>query len=664
MAPCILLKSTLVFMIASIRTLGTDGAFSDETRGRYSPRQIFMVQNFDVLINGKELTSTSSSASLSSTPNGNVLGPLPFSILKSSAMNLLTQMEKAKQDESIKKLQNEIHQALNEGGITPLWLIDMHFRWLTLIGNLSAEEKEYFTHLPHSEYFQALHEKDQEGRPLVVHPYQWGVRLGSLGPYFHFSQQKLPTSSNLLPFIRKAIDQEVERSFPAPIFVPRFEEDSLDPGFLFSCWINHVYTVRISPQKPQSAFEDLLHFKKDARRESLKQVIYSKIPYYTNENGLSSDFITHLVPLMMQKYNGIMNVLEDLGTQLKTRNEEFALMALSLLTVDAFTSFNSIIFDGLYPETILGMMIEEALSKLDKPESWINATDYFQTSPIDGTMNLGAEKIKEIVVHTALEDPTFPIPDDAYITRNTEGRFTGYVIDKGKKKKLKERWISENMQTTINNTSQFVDVLCSLKNGQKITYSFPTLYLKLKYIRPFLMAFKNLEIPRFSGENKDQDHTQAIKFLETVRGRMKGALNDLAAKASEVFRDPEGAGYSYNKEFDEIHQQLKRIKPSKPLPKKREGENLEERPKKPSQDPLPFTLPENVAAGFLAAGLTAEDLSQSLRLEAEMEAKKSKAPETEVSPPSPTSPSLQRFKQLYGHLNISDEDLQAMLKDQ
>jgi hypothetical protein len=500
---------------------------------------------------------------------------------------LLEKMQEGKQSKQIQKLTNEVERNLNENAVSPVWLIDAHFRYLTLLGDMSAEEKEVFFHVPHNKYLKALLEKNLKGEPCVLDLYQWGLSLGREREYFYKPGTK--ASFTLSKNAEKKIEEEIVKHLPSPVFYPLLGEALLPMELIINCWIDGMYLIGMPVKNIKAvhgeeasalgfAFHDLFHFKLDERWAALGGYISSLVARYVQEGGFALDVIPHLVPLAVQKYQLIMEALRNAHDHVKGNKQ--ALVGEFIILHEA-PSFSETLFTLSNPVEILQTIIGGSLSHYEGPNAWENPSDELDTSPLTGESRKSDTEIKEIALLKALEDQILNVPYDIYNKTNENGEVMGYVSDIAERKELKKEWFLKNTRFTVTRLRQFIDATFELPSGEEKTYSFPTLVRKWKNIEASagLLGVVGIAIqkPNLTQKSDEENRAAVIAALEDGHSKIVETINVFATQAKASFGEGPGSyAEDYAARFRAIQQQLEAlIKQPKQASEEREEKDPE-----------------------------------------------------------------------------------------
>jgi len=473
------------------------------------------------------------------------------------AQFLLDTMGKEKQNSYLEELQAEISTSIEKKRVSPDWLIDMHFRFLAL-GGMTESERDLFNHVPYHKYLDALLAKDINDKPVVVDLYKWGVSINREGEYFYTWGKKAPYVYGVSRKAHELIEKEIAQHLPAPIIYPSLDEGVLPIKLILRGWLKEIYHIGMPTKNVKNvhgeentskigfAFHDLFHYKNDERRLSLYQYICNKVgPYLLSGQGFASDVIPQVVPLMVKKYNLIMEALEK--AYFSIEENPYALAGFFTLAHEV-SVFSPEIFDISNLADIIDAMVKKGLSYYSEPEVWENPEDPLNTSP-NGDTSLSDEAIKELALARLAGDVTLNLPYQVYQKRGENGAYI-YATEETEKAEIRKAWLSENTRSVVKKTAQFIDVVFELADGEEKTVTYPTLNRKWKNTNASLgllsFAGIKLERPILKGLDLNQDREEAIKFIALVRSELENTMTDFAKQAKAVFG--EGSG-SYTEEY-------------------------------------------------------------------------------------------------------------------
>jgi len=486
------------------------------------------------------------------------------------ASYLLKVMQAGQQNAHIEKLEKEVRRILDEKAVSAIWLVDTHFRYLALLNAVSEEEKDVFFHVPYHNYLSALLETDRNGHPVVIDPVKWLVALDRKGEYFYRPGKEV-FSPVLSKEAQEQIDQEIAKRLPSQILYPVLGEDVFTPEFILNNWIDEIYLIGMPLKNLKNvhgeeasplgfAFHDLFHFKLDERRASLLEHTYSQVSGYVGQGYFASDIIPHIVLLAIEKYSLIREALRKAHESVK--EDQYARAGEFAAFHEVF-SFPEALFGMSNPVDVLKAMLKGSLSGYDKPEAWENPEDVLETSPVTGESLKSDEDIKEIAFSAFLEDPTIFVPYEIYYKISEQGGKT-YVYDPEEQKPIKAEWLRNKTRFGIKKSPQFIDATFTFPNGEKKTYTFPTLVRKWNNIGHSLaiLGFAGIDIqkPVLIGEDPNADRQVAIGALTQVRLKLQHLIQAFGEKAQVCFGEGEGSYTAeYALKFDAIEARKQEI---------------------------------------------------------------------------------------------------------
>lgn len=468
------------------------------------------------------------------------------------------------------KLKNEIKRALDEKTVSSIWVVDTHFRYLALLSPMSEEEKDVFFHVPYHDYLNALLETDRNGNPVVIDPVKWVVTLDRKGEYF-YRPGKQVFFPDLSTEAQEKIDQEIARHLPSPILYPVLGEGIFTPEFILNNWIDEIYLLGMPLENIENvhgeeasslgfAFHDLFHFKLDERRASLLAHIYSEVGGYVRQGYFASDVIPNIAPFAVEKYNLIREALKKAHEGVK---EDRHARAGEFAAFHEVLSFPANLFALSSPVEMLKVMLEGSVSGYEEDEAWENPEDVLVTSPLTGESPKSDEDIKELAFPKVLEDQTVFVPIDVYYKTNEQGERT-YVYEPEAQKLIRAEWLRKNTRFGVKRSPQFIDATFEFLNGEKKTYSFPTLVRKWNNIGHSLEILKlagiDVEKPELTREDLDLARQIAIGVLTHVRSELQGAIQAFGEKAKACFGEGNGSyAAEYAAKFNDIEARQQEI---------------------------------------------------------------------------------------------------------
>lgn len=497
------------------------------------------------------------------------------------AQHLLKTIRSGKESSDIQKLGNEVERYLAEETISAVWLVDAHFRYLTLLsnGDMLPAEKDIFFHVRYNKYLKALLEKDLKGNPVVTDLYKWGLSLARKEEYFYEPGMQV-FSPHLSQKIMKKIDKEIIKYLPSLIIYPALGEAVFPVDLILNCWMDRIHIMGMPTQNVQKvhgetvsalgfAFHDLFHFKLDQRESSLLSYIYSIVAQHVQEGSFAEDVIPHVVSYAVEKYKLIMGSLKKVHENV---TEDKQALAGEFIAFHEALYFPEALFNLSNPADIFKKMLEGSLSHYQEIESWENPDDILMTSPSTGETSVSDEDIREIALNQALEDSTvvnIALMSGIYNILNEKGE-SRYVFEPEEQKTIRKEWLRK-ARFEVKKTPQFIDVIIKFPNGEKKTYTFPTLVRKWNNIgHSFeLLKIAGIEMgkPELTG-NFDQDRQIVIGLLSKVRSELQGLMTAFGEKAIASFGEGEGSyTQEYQAQFNDIEARAKQILESSKIQK-------------------------------------------------------------------------------------------------
>lgn len=472
---------------------------------------------------------------------------------------LLETMNKQKENLYLEELKKEVETAITKKRVSPDWLIDMHFRFLALDG-MSESERDVFSHVPYHEYLDALLTKDIGGNPVVVDLYKWRASLDREGEYFYTWGEKDRLVQGISANAEKLIEKAIAQHLQAPIIYPSLDEGILPLKLILRNWLKEIYHIGMPTEnikdvhgeentsKVGFAFHDLFHYKNDKRRWSLYQYICDMVgPYVISGQGFAVDVIPQFVPLVVQKYNLIMEALEK--AYLGVEADPHAVAGFFTL-VHELSVFSPEVFDISNPVDLIDAMVKKGLSYYSDPEVWENPEDPLFTS-LSGETFLDDKLITELAIGRLVEDTTLNLPYQIYEKRGENGEYIGYATEEAEKSEIRKAWLLKNTRSVVKKTAQFIDVVFEFADGEEKTITYPTLNRKWKNVNASLgllsFAGERLKRPILDDQNRDASREIALEFIKDVQEKLKGTVIDFAEKAKVVFGE---GSRSYTEEYE------------------------------------------------------------------------------------------------------------------
>jgi hypothetical protein len=487
------------------------------------------------------------------------------------AQHLLATIRSGNHGPDIQKLGNEVERYLAENTISAVWLVDTHFRYLTLLnnGDMLPAEKDVFFHVRYNKYLKALLEKDLSGKPVVTDLYKWGLSLGRKREHFYEPGTQVFFSPISIHAMKK-IDKEIVKHLPSLILYPALGEAVFPVDLILNCWMDRIHIMGMPTQNVQKvhgetasplgfAFHDLFHFKLDQRDNSLLSYIYSIVAEHVQVGGFAKDIIPHIVPLAVDKYKLIMDALkkahESIGGDKAALAGEFTAFHEALRFPPELFSFSN-------PAEVLQTMLKGSLSYYEEFDSWESPDDILMTSPLTGETKMSDEDIREIAIHQALEDPelaSFASIHNIYSVLDEKGQ-SRYVWDPEEQKAIRQEWLRK-ARVKVKKSPQFIDVTLKFPHGEKKTYMLPTLVRKWNNIDHSFELLKiasiEMEKPKLTG-SVQEDRQIAIDLLREVRSKLTGLITVFGEKAIASFGEGEGSyTQEYQAKFNDIEARAK-----------------------------------------------------------------------------------------------------------
>jgi len=434
-------------------------------------------------------------------------------------------------------------------------------------------EKDLFNHVPYHQYLDALLATDIHDKPVVTDLYKWGMSLDREGEYFYTPGEKGVYVQGVSEKAGDLIEKVIARHLPAPIIYPSLGEGVLPLKLILRNWLKEIYHIGMplenvkdvhgeeNTSKVGFAFHDLFHYKNDKRRVSLDNYIKDKLGAYvmSGEGRFASDVIPQFVPLVVQKYNLVMQALEK--AYLSVEMDNHAVAGFFTLAHEV-SPFSKEIFDISNPGALIDTMVKESLSYYAEPEVWENPEDPLETSPSDGQTSLNDEKIKELAIARLAEDANLNLPYQIYEKRNDEDTYMDSATEEAEKIEIRKSWLPKNTRSEVKKSAQFIDVKFTFADAEEKTVTFPTLYRKWKNVNASLglLSFakgERLERPILSGQDRFADRQAAMTHIDLIRTQLEATMTDFAQKAKAVFGEGEGSyAQDYEAQFKKIDEQI------------------------------------------------------------------------------------------------------------
>lgn len=570
------ITTTFAILMATSISFGMDNSEQDVTlprtifglQSRDKTTQKFIPQNLKTIKILREFHQQYGEKSL--VEHHDVL--IPF------AEYLLETMNSGLQNKYTEKLKKEVNRNLEDREVSATWLLGIHVRYISLLGEPTPAEIELFDHTPSEPgYFKALLKKDIHGNPSVLNIYKISSLLDKADNGDRVIKKIFVPE--LYDKARKQINHELKKTLPLPILYPLLGEGILHPRFIINCLLDEIYPIGAPTGSVPSVhgenatpisftYHDYFHHKIDTRRQVLKTYIQFEVAEAIKNGMWASDFIPHLVPLAVQKYNLFMDALKFANVSLGEDKHGFSGL---FFMMHEFPSFSVDLFKKSNPSEIFETMLKGSLSEFNEDESWHNPTDILRTNPLDGMAFSTDKEIKEAAVERALKDSTLvdyaPYPYDIYNKVDGKGNIEGRITGDQEVQQARKNWLLKNSRIELKKSAQFIDAIIQFTNSQEKTYTFPTLYRKWRNFEASsgMLKFAGIQLvqPQLT-TNVIENREIAINFIEQVNGKIKGTMEDFLAKA-KVFLGEGSGSYSeiYANKFSDIESKISKIKETK-----------------------------------------------------------------------------------------------------
>jgi len=505
--------------------------------------------------------------------NSDVSLAVNLDFLHPYAHHLLETIKQGKQDEYIQTLQREVEEALSRKAISANWLVDAHFRYLTLLGPLSPGEQDIFHHVPHHKYLDALLMKDTFGHPVVLNLYAWGSSIDKHGEYYFDVSGSFPYFPEVSNEIIELIDREVAKHLSPPIIYTCLGEGIFPVELLIECLLDETYLVGMPTTKIKDVhgeeettalgfgFHDLLHYKVDPRRRALHTYMRGLVAEYVKQGGFASDVVPQLVPLVVQKYKLMMEALKVAHKNLEKQEKE-PRIGLFLMQHEVPT-FSAQFYTFKTPTEMVEAMRSGSEEAYKAVEAWENPDDPLQTSPLTGQSTLTDDQIRDIALQRAQVDGSIYEPLGIYQVK-AENESIIYITEEANRKAAKGQWILQNSRIIIKRSPQFIDAVFELRNGAKKVYSYPTLYRKWKNSRASLnmlrYAGRDLSQPALQDVSPEDARELVMGFLTEVRQNLTTTMQQFTERSKAFYGAGEGSyAEKYEKDFRAIDSRLERL---------------------------------------------------------------------------------------------------------
>ena len=477
--------------------------------------------------------------------------PHPF--LAPWADALLQTMNKGKQDDNICQLAKEVEAFIGDKKVSAYWLVDIHFRYLTLLQEMSPDEKDLFKHIPYNRYLMGLIEKDISGKPVILDIVKWAMCLKTKGEHFYDTGHNTAYFNEISEESWHQINQEVSKGLPALIVYPALGKGVFPVDLLIKCWFDEIYLMGMPTSGIKNvhgedsspigfAFHDLFHYKTDSRRTALYNHIARTVSELVQNGAFASDVIPVVVKASIQKYQLILETLrrghESLeGNKLAQLGEFIALHEL-LYFPDALLDMTS-------PTDLIKAMTVGSIAEYDSFGVWENPADPLVTSPVTGKSMLAERDIRELAISMALADESFPFPYELH-----------YITDPEERLAAKHSFLKDKTRFKVESSRQFIDAQFELPSGKLVTYAVPTLVRKYRNLEASLDLLKMggveaLQRPVLSGTDA-QDRESVIKTLENVKHELILSVQSYGSTLRSFFENHES-------EFAKKHQAITEV---------------------------------------------------------------------------------------------------------
>ncbi len=447
----------------------------------------------------------------------------------------------------------EINCHLDMEDVNGAWYFTLLLRHAASISTVDSDEIDVFSHALYPGYLLGLLKDNAWKKPLSAF-----LRLDDvdhMGRIFddnnHFPLQH--ASYEVLTTIKGRL----ESLLPAQIRYPIPGYGKFGICFLIHACLEDVYLLGIPTSRLTAhgvkvspfafAAHDLVHLELDPRRRALMKNVLSKLDKFVGEGGSASSFIDNYLPVAVKKYMALNNLLlaiydHGMRNLYKSGKQEYQKFMVGffhaihetpnfppeIYDCNNLDEVLSIIFDDVGPAIGLALEIEPVVEL----EEWDNSFDPLETSPIQGSSKKSDDEVLQWVFDN--------------LTRKQAVQYYGYTPWDSDVKLDQEPLHSKR----VTRSKRFIDVNLELKTGEKLTFTFPTLYHKWCNMDDNLgllnCAGVELKKPNLNLSNNPREDAQ--KMLEQVNAE----VNNLKQFCIKVAKDKTD---SFQKEVDELTQQ-------------------------------------------------------------------------------------------------------------
>lgn len=430
--------------------------------------------------------------------------------------------------------------------MSPLWLLGAHLRFAASISCITDDERNLFSHVHFPNLFFGLLEKEAWKHSFTSYISLDGYEnKGFELPDIHWSSKiKTPMIDLLADRTRKLL--------PSPLLYPLLGEGKFGLSLMVESNLDDVYPVCFPTVTNKGhgvdfsqygfSIHDMLHKFVDRRHYNVVEHVMRRAEAYVSSKGSAWKFAEIYPTVAAQRYQNVMGALKsiyaDMVTKLLPRDGMAAFnrpMVGFFWTLHEAPNFTSNLYNmndfGKILNTITAPSLHNAVAvATDDLDSWESSYDPLLTSPIDGTTKLTDA---EILDHPVIKSLTID-----------QAQGCKYGFQYYPSPLLTTIYSADDIVSkTVTRTPRFIDVTFTMFDGEKLVYSFPTLYHKWTNLDDNLSLLqyggKKLTKPTLPTDESQRDTARVIAqdLLERVRLQISDHVKHFYDIASYFSKD-------------------------------------------------------------------------------------------------------------------------------
>jgi len=438
----------------------------------------------------------------------------------------------------------EISDHILRKEITPLWIMMASLRYAAAVSNVSADENDLFMHVINPNIFEGILKRN-------AYKNQWTTLQSiELTDKRNNTIETFYSLQNLHHTMLNSIGEEVEKTFPPAAVYPMAGVGKFGLSFLLRCYNHDTFLLGLPKKKSVGAHgtnmsrvgfivHDLLHRQVDPGFRGVKKHVAQKADIFVGAGGDAEQFIRFYSPVAVYKHTVLKGFLDTLQTSFQNylishygKSEFLKTMGGAFMVYHEYPTSPEELLDLNSLENIIKKLAINTKNTLSSKDVWESPFDPLQTSPKTGKSALSQKAIIEGSFRNSLLQEDIWLPQSYHTTSPTPDR-SAFI----------EKMVSK---AEVVSSQRFIDVKFSLKNGQKFTYTFTTLFHKWHNMDDAIgllkMAGVSIEKPDLSLLNTEDSRKMAQDTLRTVRKEVKTLVDHFQDRALffATLKDKEG----------------------------------------------------------------------------------------------------------------------------